>query len=227
MIEELLPKTVAVAEAFGDPAVPLALFAEEAAYVARSVPARQAEFRTVRACAREALGQLGLAPAPILPGTRGAPRWPASVVGSMTHCAGYRAAAVAFAEDVVTVGVDAEPDRPLPDADVLEAVTLPAERVMLAGLAARRPDISWDRLLFSAKESVYKAWYPLTERPLDFDEARITVDPESGGFSARLLVPGPVVAGTRLTGFRGAWLAREGLVVTAIALTSDNAAESA
>ncbi|WP_229914440.1 hypothetical protein [Streptomyces capitiformicae] len=34
--------------------------------------ARQAEFRTVRACAREALGQLGVGPVPILPGTRGA-----------------------------------------------------------------------------------------------------------------------------------------------------------
>ncbi|MBM7172304.1 4'-phosphopantetheinyl transferase superfamily protein [Streptomyces sp. G44] len=221
MIKELLPAAVAAAEAFGDPAEPPALFPAEAAYVAHSVPARQAEFRTVRACAREALGRLGLGPAPILPGTRGAPRWPASVVGSMTHCAGYRAAAVAFADDVVTIGVDAEPDLPLPDADVLEAVTLTEERVMLARLAARRPDVSWDRLLFSAKESVYKAWYPLAERPLGFEEARITVDPDTGTFRARLLVPGPVVAGTRLAGFHGGWLAREGLVVTAIAVTRD------
>jgi 4'-phosphopantetheinyl transferase EntD len=81
--------------------------------------------------------------------------------------------------------------------------------------------VCWDRLLFSAKESVYKAWYPLTGRPLDFDEALIEVDPAAGSFSARLLVPGPVVAGTRLAGFDGAWLAREGLVVTAIAVTSD------
>ncbi|TPQ17324.1 4'-phosphopantetheinyl transferase family protein [Streptomyces sporangiiformans] len=226
MIEELLPKSVAVAEAFGDPAVPPALFAEEAACVANSVPSRQAEFRTVRACAREALGQLGMGPVPILPGTRGAPRWPTSVVGSMTHCAGYRAAAVGFAEDLVTVGVDAEPNRPLPDADVLEAVTIAEERTMLAGLAARQPDVRWDRLLFSAKESVYKAWYPLTGRPLNFDEALITVDPTSGRFFARLLVPGPVWAGTRLTGFNGAWLAREGLVVTAIAVTSDAVRET-
>jgi 4'-phosphopantetheinyl transferase EntD len=227
MIEELLPAPMAAAEAFGDPAVPPVLFAEEAALVARSVPARQAEFRTVRACAREALGQLGLGPVPILPGTRGAPRWPASVVGSMTHCAGYRAAAVGFVEDVVTVGVDAEPDRPLPDQDVLEAVTIPEERRMLTGLAARRPDVCWDRLLFSAKESVYKAWYPLTGRPLDFDEALIEVDPTAGSFSARLLVPGPVVAGTRLSGFDGAWLARQGLVVTAIAVTSDTVGRTA
>ncbi len=47
-------------------------------------------------------------PAPILPGQRGAPRWPAGVVGSMTHCAGYRAAVVARADEVTSLGVDAE-----------------------------------------------------------------------------------------------------------------------
>jgi 4'-phosphopantetheinyl transferase EntD len=78
--------------------------------------------------------------------------------------------------------------------------------------------VHWDRLIFSAKESVYKAWFPLTRRWLDFDEAAITLDPSSGTFSARLLVPPPFVGGRSLTGFDGRFLVQDGLVLTAIVL---------
>jgi 4'-phosphopantetheinyl transferase EntD len=78
--------------------------------------------------------------------------------------------------------------------------------------------VSWDRLLFSAKESVYKAWFPLAGRWLGFEEAVITIDPAAGVFTARLLVPGPVTGGRPLTGFSGRWTAGHGLVLTAIAV---------
>src|SRR5262249_33599292 len=61
----------------------------------------------------------------------------------------------------------------------------------------------WDRLLFSAKESVYKAWFPLARRWLGFEEADVTLDP-AGRFTARLLVPGPV------SGFTGRWTVHNG-----------------
>jgi 4'-phosphopantetheinyl transferase EntD len=70
---------------------------------------------------------------------------------------------------------------------------------------------------------VYKAWFPLTERWLDFDEASIAVDPSAGTFSALLLVPGPILEGTRLTAFAGRWLVRDGLILTAIALPTARA----
>ncbi|MFC5723781.1 4'-phosphopantetheinyl transferase [Streptomyces gamaensis] len=225
MIERILPATVVAEESFGTlPAeVTDVLYPEEAAVVARAVPKRQREYAAVRACAREALGRLGHAPAPLLSGRRGAPRWPDGVVGSMTHCDGYRAAVVARAEDAASLGMDAEPDGPLPQG-VLEVVSLPSERAWLRDLAAQRPEVSWDRLLFSAKESVFKTWYPLTGEELDFSEAELTVDADAGTFTARLLVPGPVVAGRRLDGFTGRWLAERGLVVTAIALPGPRAA---
>jgi 4'-phosphopantetheinyl transferase EntD len=77
--------------------------------------------------------------------------------------------------------------------------------------------VHWDRLLFSAKESVYKAWFPLTRRWLNFTEAAVTPHPD-GTFTARLLVPGPVVDGHPVDGFDGRWLTRDGLVLTAIVL---------
>jgi 4'-phosphopantetheinyl transferase EntD len=150
VIQELLPPAVVAVEAFQDPPG-VALFPAEEAAVARAVAKRRSEFTTVRHCARTALAGLGLPAGPIVPGPRGAPQWPAGIVGSMTHCAGYRAAAVARSREVATLGIDAEPNEPLPDG-VLDSVTVAEERTWLAELAARRPEVSWDRLVFSAKE---------------------------------------------------------------------------
>ncbi|WP_435244074.1 4'-phosphopantetheinyl transferase family protein [Streptomyces sioyaensis] len=218
MIDKLLPPPVVTAEAFQDAPVSQ-MFPEEWALVAEAVPKRQKEFGTVRGCARSALAELGIAPAPLLPGPRREPQWPAGIVGAMTHCNGYRAAAVARSAEVRTIGLDAEPHLPVNDPGVVDLVTLPSERPQLARLAAAQPEVCWDRLIFSAKESVYKAWYPLTRRWLDFQEAHLTLDPTNATFTARLLVPGPVIDGRELTEFSGRWLIGAGLVVTAIVLT--------
>jgi enterobactin synthetase component D / holo-[acyl-carrier protein] synthase len=222
MIEEILPPEVVSAEAFDD-AIDTTLFAEEEAVIARAVDKRRREFTTARRCAREALATLGIPPVPILPGERGAPTWPDGVVGSMTHCDGYRASAVALAHEVRTVGLDAEPNGPLPEG-VLDAIATPAEAGWLAGMTGDGSGICWDRLIFSAKESIYKAWFPLTRRWLDFEEAIVTPDPHAGTFTARLCVPGPIVDGRMLTGFAGRWIVGNGLVATAITVLAADGA---
>jgi 4'-phosphopantetheinyl transferase EntD len=63
---------------------------------------------------------------------------------------------------------------------------------------------------------VYKAWFPLAGRWLGFDQAEITIGALDGTFTARLLVPGPLVAGSPLTAMHGRWLADRGLVATAV-----------
>jgi enterobactin synthetase component D / holo-[acyl-carrier protein] synthase len=209
VIEEILPATVASAEAFTDPSE-TALFPQEAVIVARASDKRRREFTTGRECARTALGKLGVAPAPILIGERGAPQWPPGIVGSITHCDGYRAAAVAHASDIAAIGLDAEPGAPLPKG-VLDVVSLNDERTRLAALAGERPAVCWDRLLFSAKESVYKAWFPLTGRWLGFEDADVTIETD-GTFTARLLTE----ARPPRASFAGRWLVRGGLVLTAI-----------
>jgi 4'-phosphopantetheinyl transferase EntD len=222
MIGTLLPATVATAEAFGDdPAA--TLFAAEEATLARAVDKRRREFTTGRVCAHRALATLGVTPVPILPGERREPLWPPGVIGSITHCDGYRAAAVARTGDLLTVGIDAEPNAPTPPG-VIASVALPAEREMLDRLLLAAPTVSWDRLLFSAKESVYKSWYPMTRRWLGFEDAELTVAPDTGdghagGFTVRLLVAlPPTPAGAALGRLRGRFLVQDGLIVTAIAL---------
>ncbi|MYQ78586.1 MULTISPECIES: 4'-phosphopantetheinyl transferase family protein [unclassified Streptomyces] len=219
MINSVLPPEVAAMSVFGDLSSMdgHGLFPAEVATIAHSVPRRRAEFTTVRLCARRALGRLGVPPVPLVPGKRGAVEWPAGVTGSMTHCTGFRAAAVARSEVAASLGIDAERNEPLPEG-ILEVVSLPRERAAIAALTRQRPDVHWDRLLFSAKESVFKTWYPLTRRELDFTEAELQFDLGTRTFSARLLVPGPVVAGRRHGTFSGRWTAGRGFVLTAIVL---------
>jgi 4'-phosphopantetheinyl transferase EntD len=214
VIEAILPAAAAVAEARDDEAE-VALFPTEAAMMGRAVEKRRREFATGRDCAHRALAALGLEPVAIPGGERGEPLWPTGVVGAITHCRGYRGCAVARATEVAAVGIDAEPHAPLP-AGLIGDVARPEETGPLAELARAEPGVHWDRLLFSAKESVYKAWYPLTGRWLGFEDAVLSFDPDQRRFHARLLVPGPVVAGAELTGFEGRWLVADGLVLTAV-----------
>ena len=211
MIEALLPDGVVVVEAFADvPGEPV--FPGEEDLVARAVEGRRREFVTARRCAREALAALGHPPAPIRSGPKREPCWPAGVAGAITHCAGYRAAAVAPLGVVAGLGIDAEPHGPLPDG-VLEAVTVPGEPEMLAALAARAPGTHWGRVLFSAKESVYKAWYPLARRWLGFEDARLSFDTDTGTagtFRAEILIDGP------LRTLTGRFLVDRGLLATAV-----------
>jgi 4'-phosphopantetheinyl transferase EntD len=219
MIEELLPDVVASAELFDDP-VDLVPHPGEEALIARAVDKRRKEFVTARHCARTALAELGEPPVAIMVGDRRAPVWPRGVVGSLTHCAGYRGAVVAYALQVRSLGIDSEPHEQLPDG-VLESVSLEPERDWLtttpAGLHA-------GRLLFCAKETTYKAWFPLTGRWLGFEDAHITFtitetgDGWQGSFHSRLLVDGATHQGPPLASFDGRWLVRDGLVLTAIAV---------
>jgi 4'-phosphopantetheinyl transferase EntD len=214
MIQTLVP-AAACAEMFSD-APESTMFSIEAAAVEHAVAGRRREFGTVRYCARKALRQLGVPAVPVLPDEDGAPRWPAGVVGSLTHCAGYRAAAVARSGVLCGVGIDAEPHAALPY-EALDLIVRDEERARLLALADADPDLHWDRVVFCAKEAVYKAWFPLTRRWLDFDDLSTTVDPD-GRFAARLLVRGLRVGDRELEAFTGRWVVDHGLVVAATSI---------
>lgn len=219
LLAAVLPDVpVASAELYDDPPG-LAPLPEEEPLIARSVAKRRDEFITVRHCARIALGKLGRPPVPILKGDKGEPCWPEGVVGSLTHCTGYRGAVVGHSTEVRSVGIDAEPHDVLPHG-VLDAVSLPEERREMSTLPS---DMHWDRILFCAKEATYKAWYPLTKRWLGFEDAHIVVDVDdpsgsAGGFVSTILIDGAALCGPPLTSLRGRWSVADDLVLTAIVL---------
>jgi 4'-phosphopantetheinyl transferase EntD len=213
----LSDEPVHAAELYADPPG-LAPLPEEEPLVARSVAKRRNEFVTVRHCARMALAELGLPPAPILKGEKGEPCWPDGVVGSLTHCEGYRGAVVAPAAEIRSLGIDAEPHDVLPDG-VLGAISLDVERDEISAL----PDgLHWDRILFCAKEATYKAWYPLTHRWLGFEDAHISFEVDASGqrgtFRSRILIDPTAESGPPLEVLHGRWSVADGLALTAIAL---------
>lgn len=160
-------------------------FPEELSVIARAVPSRRREFLGGRCCARRALRKLGHDAVPIPQRPDRTPQWPVGIVGSLTHSEGCIAAAVARNDRIRSIGIDSEPNEPLPTG-VRDLVLVDHEREMLEELEGERPDVQWDRLLFSAKESVYKAWYPLTGQWLDFTDCRITIQRGKGEFLAEL-----------------------------------------
>jgi 4'-phosphopantetheinyl transferase EntD len=173
-----------------------------------AAPARVEQFTAGRVCSRIALGRLGVAATtPIPRGEDRAPIWPDGFTGSISHTDTWCAAAVARRVDVRSVGIDLEAATPLKES-LWRRVCTPDERERLRAL----PDPGlMGKILFSAKEAVYKCQYPITEQFLGFH----AVDVEVGDGSFRAVFrqsagefrPGDVVSGR--------YLVEEGLVASA------------
>jgi 4'-phosphopantetheinyl transferase EntD len=220
MIDRILPPAAVAAESFGElprPGLniyPADLYPAEQRAVRTAGPARQAEFSAGRRCARTALAGLGVPAVAIVPGPAGEPHWPDGVTGSITHCSGYRACAVARTGDLAAIGIDAEPDEELPPG-LTGAVATAWERAWIQRQAAAGtpgPAVCWTRLVFSAKEAAAKAWYPLAGRWPDLAELTVAAT-VAGDLSVRLTGAAPRLPAT----LAGRWLARDGLIVTVVA----------
>lgn len=152
------------------------LWADEAAALARAIPKRRAEFAAGRRAARAAMAMLGLPAAAIPQGADRAPIWPAGLTGSIAHCDHACIAAVSTTH--ISLGIDIEPATPL-ESDLWDIICTAPERHWIAcqpdaGRAAKQ--------IFSAKEAIYKAQYPITRRVIGFDAVTVSIAPD-GGFA--------------------------------------------
>ncbi|MCZ6808046.1 MAG: 4'-phosphopantetheinyl transferase superfamily protein [Deltaproteobacteria bacterium] len=179
--------------------------------IAEAVDRRIDQFTAGRVCARQALARLGVdAGIPVLQGEDRAPIWPDGFVGSITHTDSWCAAAVARASEVRAIGIDLEPSTPLKES-VLNRICTPAERQWLAEVSD--PGLM-GKVVFSAKEAVYKCQYPLTHEFLGFHA--VALDLEDGFFRAVFQQDaGELRRGDSIS---GRYLIEEGIVATACAL---------
>jgi 4'-phosphopantetheinyl transferase EntD len=145
-----------------------ALMPQEAPAFAASVEKVRRASGAARTLARQLLAQLGHSDWPLVKGAAGAPIWPAGIVGSLAHDRRVAIAAVARRREFVGVGVDVEPSEQLP-ADLLEMVATPRERTKIVDDPYR------GRLLFAAKEAVYKAVYPLDGTFLEHHDVEVSL----------------------------------------------------
>jgi 4'-phosphopantetheinyl transferase EntD len=228
VIPELLPHTVPAVETDAN-SLTADAWPEEMHSLGRVVERRLHEFALARACARRALVQLGLAPQAIPVDGDRCPTWPPGIVGSITHCRDYCAAAVAFRARVAGVGIDAEVNEPVPPS-ILRVIVSADENHEIRALP--QIGVAWDRLVFSAKESAYKVWYPIMRAWLDFDAARIQIRPDPvdatrGAFEVQLLATPLSVDGRVLGRLEGRFAIASGLIVTAITVDAVSSAGSA
>lgn len=181
----LFPASVATAETSGEEESP-PLYPEEEAAVARAAARRRREFRAGRVCARAALRALGHPPCAIPVGPDRAPLWPEGVVGSITHTRGLCAAAVARRRDAVGLGLDAE-RRGAVRRELLARICTEEELAWMERTPAP-PGGDWPTLVFSAKESVYKAVQGAggLEGTPGFHAAALPVPPAEGAFRVEL-----------------------------------------
>jgi 4'-phosphopantetheinyl transferase EntD len=213
MIERALPAGLCYAEAFGD-RLAVQLLDGEDSLVTRATTPRRREYATARSCAHEVVARLGLEPTPILADEHGAPCWPPGVVGSITHCSGYRACAGGRIDDVRALGIDAERYRPLPKS-VQKRLMSSAEGSHLRQL--RRDDGPlWETLLYCSKEAVYKAWYAYTGRRLLPGDTLVQFDPKSNDITAEMRPSGVMHKGAGDRTLTGRWVIERGLALVAI-----------
>ncbi len=184
------------------------LWPEEEKILGEVSDKRRWDFVSGRKCARIAMEQLGFNPVPVLSGDKDEPLWPDGVVGSITHTSNYAAAAIAPESEILSLGLDAETDEPLPE-NVLSRIANDEE---ITWVHATRGKVLLHpgKLLFSAKEATYKAWYSVTQEWLGFRDARVTFNSENQTFAVSISKAGPV---KELSGRFGL---TQGIILTAI-----------
>jgi 4'-phosphopantetheinyl transferase EntD len=143
-----------------------ALLDEEAASIASPVIAVRRASGAARIVARQLLAQLGYPRVPLPRGASGAPVWPAGVSGSLAHDDKVAVAALGMQRDFNAVGIDVEPAVALPPG-MLALIATPQE------LRGSADDPLRGKLLFAAKEAVYKAVYPLDRVFLEFRDIEV------------------------------------------------------
>jgi 4'-phosphopantetheinyl transferase EntD len=192
-----------------------ALFPEEEALVRDASPSRRLEFLQGRACAHAALRKLGCHEAPILRGKDRQPRWPTGVVGSISHTESFCAAAVALETDHAGLGLDVETDLPVTEAFARRVCS---ERELLR-CAEHGSAEQLARVVFSAKESVYKLQHPLSGIVLYWHDLEVLLG--DSHFTVRFLTAcPPFQCGQELIGrwCQSRGLHPPGLIFTALEL---------
>ena len=204
---------------------PGALWPDEAALTARFAARRRQEFAAGRLCARPLLAALGAVDPVLLVGAHRAPAWPPGVVGSISHGAGLCVVAVARRGEVRGLGVDVEADAPM-RAALRRRVCTDGEARLLAGADDDEAG-HLAKLLFCAKEAVFKCVHPQLGRPLGLRAVEILLDPGAGRFHARALDAAGEGAAPLVDAVEGAWALRAGRVLAGATLRAPEAGAAA
>ncbi len=159
------------------------LYPDELALIKNTSDKRQNDFCAGRYCAHRIVKELGFAEYPLLNDANGAPIWPKTIVGSISHSGNMAVAVAATTQQIRSVGVDIqEYKQPFPSR-VLRSVFSSKEIYAILKVQTSLMDI-YAYSVFSAKESVFKCCYSAFGRLLNFTDISININFEEGSFYA-------------------------------------------
>lgn len=178
-----------------------------------AVTKRRADYLAGRYAARQLLKEAGCNG--VVPtGRDRAPVWPTGWRGSISHTDKWAIAILAPRCPIISLGVDIETFRPDIMLEIATTFTTASEREVLA--ATCLPFEMALLVVFSAKESLFKALYPQIQLVFGFEAARLCeLDPRNNRFTLELtkqLTP-LLCAGYRIIGH---YLASEDGVITMV-----------
>lgn len=200
----------------------------EEALIARAVDKRKREFRAGRNCAHALFSEHNIKCAALLKGKQREPAWPSGWVGSISHTAGLCVVAIAPASAFISIGLDVEQATPLSD-EIRDVICSPEEQDAITALklkpGSKIAGYALDKLIFSAKESIHKTYFPLNYHTLDFLDARIDLCSKNHSFEAKIVKPEPkpLIPIHRL---EGRYCFKQGYVASFIALKAQDANET-
>ena len=150
--------------------------AEENYFSQLSSVSRKEHYRSGRICAGEVLSKLGTLGQPVLrdPQTR-EPLWPEGISGAITHSGKWAAAAAGKTSDVSGIGIDLEDLERQVNSRISRHVCIPEEQKWLQECGEDFLEQNL-KIIFSAKESIFKAFFPYTRTYLHFHDARILME---------------------------------------------------
>ncbi|MDX1505312.1 MAG: 4'-phosphopantetheinyl transferase superfamily protein [Spongiibacter sp.] len=153
------------------------LFADYGIYqpdnISQAVEKRQAEYFAGRYLAARAFARFGLDNVTLRSNNKRGPVWPKGFVGSISHTDDFACCALARAEHYLALGIDAQAWISEESAPRLSRRILsPGEKTLLT--ESDVPLAEGLSLVFSAKESIYKAFHPHVQRFFGYREAELT-----------------------------------------------------
>jgi 4'-phosphopantetheinyl transferase EntD len=215
-LRNLFPSGALAAELRG-PGDPAALFPDEADCLQGAVPKRAEEFAAGRLCARRLLSEFGIEDFPLKAAKDRQPVWPDSLVGSITHTAGFCAAVAARKNRISALGIDSELAASVKE-ELWRWICTPQETSWLRSLPPDEQSAA-ATLIFSAKEAFYKCQFPLVQERLVFHDATVEVGSWAGQGAFEIRANRPIALARYATlPLEGQYLFHEEWLTTGIAV---------
>ena len=169
-----------IPEGAGEPLDP----AEELILSPQAAPSVLALFKAGRSAARKGMSQLNITPQAILRNDDRSPAWPEGMVGSITHTKDIAMAVVASNVSIRGLGIDIESIHRSVNLNLAQKMAQPSEAQWIETIHGSE-HCQWRLLrLLSAKEAIFKTFYPLNHIYLGFLDVELT--PHENGFSGTL-----------------------------------------